>query len=83
MIFFLGKEYAKPEIIKIVIKEFIARGLDKVYIKEIGEWKKYKKEKIYAEELDKKVKDAIEEFKKDIKGWTPKELEEIVWDISA
>jgi len=81
LILFLGIEIAKPEIIKVVIKEFVRRGLDKVYSEEIEKWKKYKKGKIYTKNLDKKVKDAIEEFKKDIKGWTPKELEEIVWDI--
>ena len=65
------------------MKEFIARGLDKVYAKEIEEWKKYKREKKFAKKLDKKMKDEIENFKKDIKEWTPKELEEIVWDISS
>ena len=63
------------------MKEFIARGLDKVYEKEIEEWKKYQREKKFAKKLDKQMKDEIKRFKKDIKGWTPKELEEIVWDI--
>ena len=79
----MGVEYAKHEIMKAVMKEFIARGLDKVYAKEIEEWKKYKREKKFAKKLDKKMKDEIENFKKDIKEWTPKELEEIVWDISS
>ena len=65
------------------MKEFIARGLDKVYSKEIEEWKKYKREKKFSKKLDKKMKDEIENFKKDIKEWSPKELEEIVWIISA
>ena len=79
----MGVEYAKHEIMKAVMKEFISRGLDKVYSKEIEEWKKYKREKKFSKKLDKKMKDEIENFKKDIKEWTPKELEEIVWDISA
>jgi len=64
------------------MKEFLARGLDKVYAKEIEEWKKYKREKKFAKKLDKKIKDEIERFEKNIKEWTPKELEEIVWIIS-
>ena len=64
------------------MKEFIARGLDKVYSKEIEEWKKYQREKKFAKKLNKKMKDEIERFEKDIKEWTPKELEEIIWDIS-
>ena len=64
------------------MKEFIARGLDKVYVKEIEEWKKYQREKKFAKKLNKKMKDEIERFEKDIKEWTPKELEEIIWDIS-
>jgi len=64
------------------MKEFLARGLDKVYAKKIEEWKKYKREKKFAKKLDKQMKDEIERFRKDIKEWTPKELEEIFWDIS-
>jgi len=75
-------EFAKPQIIKAVVKEFIARGLDKVYSKEIEEWKKYKKGKKHTKKLNKKMKVEIDRFEKDIKEWTPKELEEIVWDIS-
>jgi len=63
------------------MREFTARGLDKVYAKEIKEWKKYKAGKKYIKKLDKKMKDEINRFKKDIKGWKPKELEKIVWDI--
>ena len=81
MILFLGVEIAKPEIIKVVIKEFVRRGLDKVYSEEIEEWKKYKREEIHTKDLDKEMQDEIDRFKENIKGWTPKELEEIVWDI--
>lgn len=65
------------------MEEFIARGLDKKYSKEIEKWKKYQREKKFAKKLDKQGRDEIKRFKKDIKGWTPKELEEIIWDISA
>ena len=64
------------------MKEFIARGLDKVYSKEIEKWKKYQREKKFIKKLDKKMKNEIERFEKDIREWTPKELEEIIWDIS-
>ena len=63
------------------MKEFVRRGLDKVYVKEIEEWKKYKREEIYTKDLDKEMQDEIDRFKENIKGWTPKELEEIIWDI--
>ena len=65
-----------------MIKEFVRRGLDKVYSKEIEEWKKYKREEIYIKDLDKEVEDEMERFKENIKGWTPKELKELVWDIT-
>ena len=81
MILFLGVEIAKPEIIKAIMKEFVRRGLDKVYVKEIEQWKKYKREEIYTKDLDKEMQDEIDRFKENIKGWTPKELEEIIWDI--
>ena len=64
------------------MKEFIARGLDKKHAKEIEEWKKYKREKKFAIKIDKEMRDEIKKFEKNIKGWTPKELEEIVWEIS-
>jgi len=60
------------------MKEFVARGLDKKYSKEIKEWKKYLRGKKHTKKLDKKMKDEIERFEKDIKEWTPKELEEII-----
>jgi len=81
LVFALGWELAKHEIGKAIVKEFIARGLDKVYSKEIEEWKKYKREKKFAKKLDKQMKDEIKLFQKTIKKWTPKELEEIIWDI--
>ena len=61
------------------MKEFVRRGLDKVYAKEIEEWKKYKSKEIYTKELDKEMEDEMKLFKENIKGWTPKELEEIIW----
>jgi len=78
LILFLGTEYAKHEIIKAVMKEFIARGLDKVYDKEIEEWKKYIREQKFAIKLDKQMKDEIDRFAEDIKLWTVPELKEFV-----
>ena len=75
-------EIGKHEIIKAVMKEFIARGLDKVYAKEIKEWKKYQKEKKFAIKLDKQMRDEIERFRKTIKTWTPEELKEIVYMVA-
>lgn len=69
---------AKKEIIKVVVKEFIARGLDKVYAKEIEEWKKYYREQKFAKKLDKQMKEEIERFQKTIKKWEPEGLEEFV-----
>ena len=74
----LGLEIYKAEIIKVVIKEFLRRKLDKVYAKEIEEWKKYIREQKFAIKLDKQMKDEIKRFQKTIKKWTPKELEEFV-----
>ena len=80
-----GWELAKYGILEAVMKEFIARGLDKVYDKQIKEWKKYQKEKKWAKKLDKRIdkhkENAIKLFEEEIKEWKPKELEEIVWDI--
>jgi len=75
---FLGIEFGKYEIIKAVMKEFIARGLDKVYAKEIEEWKKYIREQKFAVKLDKRMKDEIDRFTEDIKLWTVPELKEFV-----
>jgi len=60
------------------MKEFIARGLDKVYDKEIEEWKKYIREQKFAIKLDKQMKDEIDRFAEDIKLWTVPELKEFV-----
>ena len=81
LVLLLGWELAKYEILGKVMKEFTARGLDVKYAKQIKEWKKYQREKKFAKKIDKKGRDEIKRLKKDIKGWTPKELEEIVWDI--
>lgn len=78
MVLLLGWELARYAILEKVMKEFIARGLDKVYAKEIEAWKKYKREKKFAIKLDKQMKNEIDRFRKEIKEWTPKELEEIV-----
>jgi len=74
----LGWEFGKNEIIKAVVREFISRGLDKTYAKEIEEWKKYKREQKFAKKLNKQMKDEIKLFQKTIKKWTSKELEEFV-----
>ena len=78
LIFALGWELGKDEIIKAVMKEFIARGLDKTHTKEIKEWQKYYKEQEFAIKLDKQMKDEIERFQKTIKKWEPRELKEFV-----
>ena len=80
LILALGVRVGKPLIIKAVMKEFISRGLDKKYSKKIEEWKKYKREKKYASELDEEFMEEIEIFEKEIKGWTLKELE-IIWEL--
>ena len=74
----MGIEVYKTEIMKAVIKEFLSRKLDKVYSKEIEEWKKYIREQKFNIKLDKQMKAEIKRFKKDLKKWTPKELEEFV-----
>jgi len=63
---------------KAIVKEFIARGLDKDHSKEIGEWKKYIREQKFSIKIDKQMKTEIDSFRKEIKGWEIKELEEIV-----
>lgn len=60
------------------MKEFIARGLDKTYAKEIAEWQKYKREQKFAKELDKKMMEEVESFQKELKRWKPEELEKFV-----
>ena len=70
--------YARPEIIKVVMKEFVARGLDKKYSKKIAEWQKYYKEQEFAVKLDKQMEEERKRFEKGLKKWTSKELEEFV-----
>jgi len=74
----LGLEVYKAEITKAVIVEFLRRGLNKVYSKEIEEWKKYMREQKFAIKLDKQMKDEIKRFQKTIKKWKPKELEDFI-----
>lgn len=73
-------EIYKTEIIKAVVIEFISRGLDKVYAREISEWQKYYREQKFAIKLDKQMKAEIKRFTGEIKGYTVPELEEIVWE---
>ena len=75
---YLALEVFKKEVLKAVVEEFIARGLDFTYAKEIAEWRKYIDEKRFAVKLDKQMKDEINRFRKTIMIWTPKELEEFV-----
>ena len=42
--------------------EFRKQKLDIKYQKEIEEWKKYYRERIFAEKLDKQMKEEIERF---------------------
>ena len=81
LVFALGWELAKYEIGKLIIKEFTARGLDKVYVKEIEAWKKYQREKKFSVKLDKQMKEEIKRFEKEIKKWTPEELKFTCPDI--
>lgn len=60
------------------MKEFLRRGLDKTYAKEIEEWKQYIDQKRFAVKLDGQMKNEIKRFQKTIKKWTPKELKEFV-----
>lgn len=60
------------------MKEFIARGLDKTYAKEIAEWQKYYREQKFAKKLSKEMKEEVDRFQKTIKKWKTKELEEFI-----
>ena len=71
-------EVLKKEILKAVVKEFISRGLEKTYAKEIAEWKKYIDEQKFSIKLDKQMKDEIERFRGTIKSWSPTELKKFV-----
>jgi len=75
---YLAFEVLKKEILKAVVKEFISRGLDKTYAKEIEEWKKYTDQQKFAVKLDKQMKEEVARFRGLIKTWTPKELTEFV-----
>ena len=55
-------EIAKAGILEKVMYEFKKRKLDIKYQKEIEEWKKYYREKIFADKLDKQMKEEIERF---------------------
>ena len=68
----------KKELLKAVLREFLKRGLDKTYAKEIAEWQQYIDQKKFAVRLDKQMKAEIRRFKKTIKKWKTKELEEFV-----
>jgi len=45
--------------------EFKKRKLDIKYQKKIEEWKKYYRERIFAEKLDKQMRDEIDRFLRD------------------
>jgi len=45
--------------------EFKKRKLDVKYQKEIEEWKKYYRERIFAEKLDQEMRDEIDRFIRD------------------
>ena len=55
-------EIGKAGILEKVMYEFRKQKLDIVYQKEIEEWKKYYREKIFADKLDKQMKEEIERF---------------------
>lgn len=78
LVFLLGWKLAKYEILDKVMKEFLARGLNKVYAEEIEAWKKYMREQKFAIKLDKQMSDEVKRFQKTIKSWTPKELKEFI-----
>lgn len=63
---------------KAIVKEFLRRGLDKTYAKEIAEWQEYIDQKKFGIKLDKQMKKEIARFRKTIKKWKTKELEEFV-----
>ena len=58
--------------------EFLRRGLDKVYSKEIEAWKIYIDQKQFAIKLDKQMRAEIKRFRKTLKSWQPEELKEFV-----
>ena len=58
--------------------EFLRRGLDKVYSKEIEAWKIYIDQKQFAVKLDKQMRAEVERFRKTLKSWQPEEMKEFV-----
>jgi len=58
---------AKYGILQKVMTEFKKRKLDVKYQKKIEEWKKYYRERIFAEKLDKQMRDEIDRFLRDRK----------------
>jgi len=75
---YLAFEVFKKEILKAVIREFLARGLDKTYAKEIAEWMQYIDQKRFAVLLDKQMMKEVERFQGEIQSWSPTELKEFV-----
>ena len=78
MVAYLAFEVFKKEVVKAIVVEFIKRGLDKTYAKEIKEWKQYIDQKQFAVKLDKQMMEEIERFRGTIKSWSPTELKEFV-----
>lgn len=58
---------AKYGILQKVMAEFRKRKLEIKYQKEIEKWKRYYRERIFAEKLDKQMRDEIERFIRDRK----------------
>lgn len=75
---YLAFEVFKKEIMKAVMREFLKRGLDKTYAKEIAEWKQYIDQKKFGIKLDKQMKKEVARFRKEIKKWSITELEVFV-----
>jgi len=64
-IFWLGMELAKYGILQKVVAEFKKQGLEVKYQREIEEWKKYYRERIFNKKLDKQMRDEIDRFIKE------------------
>ena len=75
---YVAFELFKHQIVKVIVKEFLRRGLDKTYAVEIAEWKKYIDQKKFGIKLEKQMKKEVARFRKEIKGWSTTELEEFV-----
>ena len=78
MVFWITFELAKHQILAIVIKEFLSRGLDKTYAEDIALWLQYIDQKKFAVKLDKQMKEEIEKFRGSLTSWSPTELKEFV-----